>query len=138
RTVPPTDPDLAFGDGLVTPGGAAVLGALRLMAEVIRTLVVHPEVMAAKAGAFWSAASHLADELVRRHGLPFRTAHHVVARFVRDAIGQGQGPADAAPELLGPPPPDPAGHRPALPPPAPPAPPTSGSSWMPGTSSRVA
>ena len=51
--------------------------------------------MAPKAGAFWSTASHLADELVRRHDLPFRDAHHVVARFVRDAIGRGQGPADA-------------------------------------------
>ncbi len=56
--------------------------------------------MALKAGAFWSTASHLADELVRRHDLPFRVAHHVVARFVRDAIGHGQGPADAEPELL--------------------------------------
>jgi argininosuccinate lyase len=101
RTVLSTDLDLAFGDDLVTPCGDATVGALRLMTEVMRTLVVHPDVMAAKAGAFWSTASHLADELVRRHGLPFRTAHHVVARFVRDAIEAGQGPAEAAPELLG-------------------------------------
>jgi argininosuccinate lyase len=101
RTVLSTDLDLAFGDDVVTPYGDAVLGALRLMAEVIRTLVVHEDAMAAKAGAFWSTASHLADELVRRHDLPFRTAHHVVARFVRDALARRQGPADAAPELLG-------------------------------------
>ena len=100
RTVLSTDLDLAFGDDVVTPYGDATLGALRLMAEVVRTLVVHPDVMAAKAAAFWSTASHLADELVRRHDLPFRTAHHVVARFVRDAIRRGQTPADAAPELL--------------------------------------
>jgi argininosuccinate lyase len=100
RTVLSTDLDLAFGDDVVTPCGDATLGALRLMAEVVRTLVVHPDAMAAKAAAFWSTASHLADELVRRHDLPFRTAHHVVARFVRDAIRHGQGPANAAPELL--------------------------------------
>jgi argininosuccinate lyase len=100
RTVLSTDLDLALGDDTVTPCGDAVLGSLRLMREVIRTLVVHREAMAAKAGAFWSTASHLADELVRRHDLPFRTAHHVVARFVRDAIRRGQGPADASPELL--------------------------------------
>jgi argininosuccinate lyase len=100
RTVLSTDLDLAFADDLVTLYGDATVGALRLMGETLRTLVVHAEVMAPKAGAFWSTASHLADELVRRHDLPFRVAHHVVARFVRDAIGRGQGPADAEPELL--------------------------------------
>jgi argininosuccinate lyase len=100
RTVLTTDLDLAFGDDPIAPAGDAVLGALALTTEVVRTLVVHREVMAAKAGAFWSTASHLADELVRRHDLPFRTAHHVVARFVRDAIAGGQGPADASPALL--------------------------------------
>jgi len=100
RTVLSTDLDLAFGDDLVTPYGDAVLGCLRLMTEVLRTLVVHREVMAAKAGAYWSTASHLADELVRRHDLPFRTAHHVVARFVRDAVAAGQGPGDVSPELF--------------------------------------
>jgi argininosuccinate lyase len=100
RTVLCTDLDLAFADDLVSLYGDATVGALRLMGETLRTLIVHREVMAARAGAFWSTASHLADELVRRHDLPFRTAHHVVARFVRDAIARGQGPADAAPELL--------------------------------------
>ena len=61
------------------------------MGERLRTLIVHREVMAEKAGAFWSTASHLADELVRRHDLPFRAAHHVVARFVRDAIATARG-----------------------------------------------
>jgi argininosuccinate lyase len=101
RPVLSTDLDLAFGDDVVTPCGDATLGALRLMTEVIGTLVVHAAAMAAKAGANWSTASHLADELVRRHDLPFRTAHQVVARFVRDAIAAGQGSATAAPELLG-------------------------------------
>ena len=100
RPVSSTDLDLAFGDDVIPGYGDAVLSALRLLAEALRTLTVHADVMATKAGAFWSTASHLADELVRRHDLPFRTAHHVVARFVRDAVTRRQGPADAAPELL--------------------------------------
>ena len=100
RGVSSTDLDLAFGDDWSPGYEDAADGALRLLAEAIRTLTVHADVMAAKAGAFWSTASHLADELVRRHDLPFRTAHHVVARFVRDAVARHQGPADAAPELL--------------------------------------
>jgi argininosuccinate lyase len=100
RPVSSTDLDFAFGDDVVSGYGDAVLGALRLLAEALRTLTVHADVMAAKAGAFWSTASHLADELVRRHDLPFRTAHHVVARFVRDAVARRQDPGNAAPELL--------------------------------------
>ncbi len=100
RPVSSTDLDLAFGDDVLSGYGDAAVGALRLLAETLRTLTVHADVMAAKAGAFWSTASHLADELVRRHDLPFRTAHHVVARFVREAVAQRQTPADAAPELL--------------------------------------
>jgi argininosuccinate lyase len=95
-----TDLDLAFGEDVLPGYGDAADGALRLLAEALRTLTVHADVMAAKSGAFWSTASHLADELVRRHDLPFRTAHHVVARFVRDAVARRQGPAEAAPELL--------------------------------------
>jgi argininosuccinate lyase len=100
RGVSSTDLDLAFGEDALPGYGDAVDGALRLLAEALRTLTVHADVMAAKAGAFWSTASHLADELVRRHDLPFRTAHHVVARFVRDAVAGRQGPGEAGPELL--------------------------------------
>jgi argininosuccinate lyase len=100
RGVSSTDLDLAFGDEVIPGYGAAAVSALRLLAEALRTLTVHADVMAAKAGAFWSTTSHLADELVRRHDLPFRTAHHVVARFVRDAVARHHGPADAPPELL--------------------------------------
>src|ERR1700730_15343870 len=62
------------------------------MTEAIATLIVPPDVMAAKAGAFWSTTSHLADELVRRFDLSFRDAHQIVGRFVRDAIAAGQTP----------------------------------------------
>jgi len=100
RTVLSTDLDYAFGDDTLTPMGDACLGSLRLMTEAIATLIVHPDVMAAKAGAFWSTTSHLADELVRRFDLSFRDAHQIVGRFVRDAIAAGQTPETVDATLL--------------------------------------
>jgi argininosuccinate lyase len=100
RSVLSTDLDAVFGDDVVPAAVHACRAAVRLMTEVMCTLAVRADVMAERAGAFWSTASHLADELVRRFDLPFRTAHHVVGRFVRHAIDAGQGPADADPELF--------------------------------------
>jgi argininosuccinate lyase len=80
--------------------GDACLGCLRLMTESVATLIVHEDAMAAKAGAFWSTTSHLADELVRRYDLSFRAAHHVVGRFVRDSIEAGIGPGEVEASAL--------------------------------------
>jgi argininosuccinate lyase len=100
RTILSTDLDYAFGDDTLSPMGDACTGALRLTAEAIGSLIVHREVMASKAGAFWSTTSHLADELVRRFDLPFRTAHQIVGRFVRDSLAAGHTPATVSPEIL--------------------------------------
>jgi len=100
RPVLSTDLDYAFGDDTLTPMGDACLGSLRLMTEAVATLIVHADVMAAKAGAFWSTTSHLADELVRRFDLSFRDAHQIVGRFVRDAIAAGQTPGTVDATLL--------------------------------------
>ena len=89
-----TDLDLTFADDALTPIGDATLQALRLSAASVETLTVHSERMAEAAGAFWSTTSHLADELVRRYDLPFRAAHHVVGRFVRDSLGAGLTPTE--------------------------------------------
>jgi argininosuccinate lyase len=95
-----TDLDLTFADDLITGMGDATLQALRLADETVATLIVHEERMAEAAGAFWSTTSHLADEIVRRTDLPFRAAHHVVGRFVRDSIADGLTPADVRAEDL--------------------------------------
>jgi argininosuccinate lyase len=100
RSVLSTDLDATFGDDLITPAVEIAVGSLRLLAESLRTLTVDRAVMAERAGAFWSTTSHLADELVRRFDLSFRTAHHIVARFVRDSIGAGHRPAEAMAEVL--------------------------------------
>ena len=88
-----TDLDLTFADDALTPMGDATLQALKLSAVSVETLTVHSARMAEAAGAFWSTTSHLADELVRRYDLPFRAAHHVVGRFVRDSLAAGLTPS---------------------------------------------
>ncbi|MFO0996022.1 MAG: argininosuccinate lyase [Alphaproteobacteria bacterium] len=100
RGVCSTDLDFEFADNPLPQIGDATLGSLRLMTEVVSSLTVHAKVMAAKAGAFWSTASHLADELVRRFDLPFRTAHHVVGRFVKESIDAGLTPETATADAL--------------------------------------
>lgn len=72
----------------------AVEGSLELMAELIATLHVDEGRMATLAGANWSTASALADELVRLRGLSYREAHSVVGRLVRGALEAGRGPGD--------------------------------------------
>ena len=88
-----TDLDFTFADDLLTGMGDATVQSLRLSAASVETLTVHSDRMREAAGAFWSTTSHLADELVRRYDLPFRTAHHVVGRFVRDSLAAGLTPA---------------------------------------------
>ncbi|MBM10222.1 MAG: argininosuccinate lyase [Magnetovibrio sp.] len=95
-----TDLNYTFADDMMTGIGDASLQALKLSVETIDTLVIHHERMARAAGAFWSTTSHLADELVRRYDLPFRVAHHIVGRFVRDSINDGKTPADVRAEDL--------------------------------------
>jgi len=94
HSVVSTDLDFTFADDLLTGMGDATMQALQLSVETVATLIVHEARMAEAAGAFWSTTSHLADELVRRYDLPFRAAHHVVGRFVRDALAAGHTPAD--------------------------------------------
>jgi argininosuccinate lyase len=100
RGVLSTDLDAMFGDDTVAEAVRATRAGLRLLAEAVRTLWVRADVMAERAGIFWSTASNLADELVRRFDLPFRTAHHVVGRFVKYATDVNQGPANASADLF--------------------------------------
>ena len=89
-----TDLDFTFADDFLSRMGDATLQSLKLSAASVETLTVHREPMAEAAGAFWSTTSHLADELVRRYDLPFRAAHHVVGRFVRDSLAAGLTPGE--------------------------------------------
>ena len=92
RSVLSTDLDYAFGDDQFGEYARASYASIRLMDEVVGTLIVNKARMASTAGAFWSTTSHLADELVRSHDMPFRVAHQIVGRFVRGAVEAGQTP----------------------------------------------
>src|SRR5205814_1567063 len=87
-----TDLDFTFADDVFGRFAEVTYGSIRLMHETLRTLTVHKERMAANADAYWSTTSHLADELVRRHDISFRSAHQIVALFVRRALQAGQTP----------------------------------------------
>jgi argininosuccinate lyase len=66
---------------------------------MLETATFHREVMAEAASDQMIAAVDLADLLVKR-GTPFREAHGVVARLVREAVDSGRSLADVAiPEL---------------------------------------
>lgn len=100
RGVLSTDLDMVYGDDLVTRAAAATRDALALMTETVRTLVVHEDKMRERADIYWSTTSHLADELVRRLDLPFRTAHGIVGDFVKSSIAAGHTVRQASRELL--------------------------------------
>jgi argininosuccinate lyase len=58
---------------------------------MIADLVANTERMAAAAGQGYSTATDLADWLVRKLNLPFRTAHHVTGALVKQAEAAGIG-----------------------------------------------
>ncbi len=78
-----------------------------LGAEVTRTLVVDRDALSAAAGADFTAAADLAEELVLRHALDYRSAYRVVGRAVATAVDAGRDTltttdlADAATDVLG-------------------------------------
>jgi len=61
---------------------------LRIMAEMVRGIVVKPEAMERAARRGYATATDLADYLVKK-GVPFRDAHEVVAAAVKAGLQQG-------------------------------------------------
>lgn len=95
RSTSSTDVDPAYSGSVVAEATDTTWRCTDLMIGVLDTLIVNEGVMRERAGAFWSTASGLADELARQADLPFRSTHHVVARLVRDAVEAGVSPAEA-------------------------------------------
>ena len=81
----------------------AVVGLLTVALESAAFDIV---LLAARAGDGHTTTTALADALVRDHGLPFRTAHGIVSRLVKETVSNGS-PIDAtavsavAAEVLG-------------------------------------
>jgi argininosuccinate lyase len=67
---------------------------------ILGTLKVNVVRSAELAGAYWSGTSDLAAVVVRERGLPWRTAHQIVATLVRIAIEDGIKPDDVTSEYL--------------------------------------
>jgi argininosuccinate lyase len=63
----------------------------RLLACVIGTAEVNTELLRERAKASFATITELADTLVRTDGLPFRTAHRIVSKIVKEALSQGIG-----------------------------------------------
>ena len=62
--------------------------SLALFAASLSTATFNAEILRQRAGEGFIAVTELADTIVRREGLPFRTAHHIVAHSVRAALAQ--------------------------------------------------
>jgi argininosuccinate lyase len=77
-----------------------VRAALRFMRGVLATLRVKTEVMRARAGANFSQATQLADEIVKQRDLAFRTAHRIVGKLVRTCLERGVSPSDVTPAMV--------------------------------------
>jgi argininosuccinate lyase len=74
--------------------------SLRILAELIPSLRVVQADVSDKAEKSFVGATELANMLVRKYGVPFRSAHKIVGALVRGLIDSEKTFKDAAPELL--------------------------------------
>ena len=58
--------------------------AVKLVAAAMATAEFDAGRLEAHAGEGWTTLTELADTLVREHGLPFRTAHAIAGRLMRE------------------------------------------------------
>lgn len=78
-----------------------VLEATQIMTGVLSTLSIKKDRMLANATNLnWICATDIADLMVLEKGLPFRTAHQIVAILVRIGISRGLTQADVTGQLV--------------------------------------
>jgi argininosuccinate lyase len=77
-----------------------LLQSLGITERVVATLKVNAERMRANLETGYIAATELADVIVRRAGVPFRAAHQVVGRVVREAISLGIKMSEVTLEMI--------------------------------------
>ncbi len=76
------------------------LRALRVMRGALEGLQFDVMRMYEAAELGFSTATELANELVRRFGVPFRVAHRVVGRLVKEAVDKGLTPREITVQML--------------------------------------
>jgi len=62
---------------------------LALLNVTLSTIKIKPENMVNRARQNFSVVTDLADELVRKQGMPFRIAHEIVGNIVRECLERG-------------------------------------------------
>lgn len=78
-----------------------ILEATQIMTGVLSSLSINKERMLENATNLnWICATDIADVLVMEKGLPFRTAHQIVAILVRIGISRGLSQNAVTPELV--------------------------------------
>ena len=80
--------------------------AVKLVAAAIATAEFDAARLEAHAADGWTTLTEFADTLVRDHGIPFRTAHHISAKLIEAKRSKSDAPlsslvAAASQELLG-------------------------------------
>lgn len=63
---------------------------IRILRAVIATMDVNKELLAKRAYESFSVVTEMADTIVRKTDLPFRTAHHIVSTLVKEAEKEGK------------------------------------------------
>lgn len=81
-------------------GVATAENIVELYSAVFETVQVNVAHLRDKAGQGFTTVTELADLLVREAGLPFRSAHHLVATLVRYMSDRSLSPDDITPALL--------------------------------------
>ena len=75
-------------------------GMLKIMTGVLSTLIVKKKTMMHLAPEGFSTATELADAMVIKKNLPFRTAHRIVGTLVRNAIDKGLSVSDITVKMV--------------------------------------
>jgi len=76
------------------------LRALRVMRGAVEGLQFDVKRMYEAAELGFSTATELANELVRRFNVPFRVAHRIVGRLVKEAVDRGLAPHEITAQML--------------------------------------
>lgn len=76
-------------------------GMLRLTAEILEGITVKKDRWEELLGKAWVTTNRLANILLTKHGLNYRTAHGVVARLVKNCLTCGVTKKDVTIQMLG-------------------------------------
>lgn len=75
--------------------------SLRIFTALVPNIIVNTDKVEEKAAKGFVAATEVANMLVRKYGVAFRTSHKIVGALVKALIDQNKTLSDATPQLLG-------------------------------------